>query len=205
MEYHPITNINNVSTSLASILSYDLEYIKTHLNANLSWGNCTGNLTPKFYQFDELHSLALIGDLVSAGYEINKVTLSTINSNSTKIIQNSINSNKIYNASIIIPLDTEGLSDYLWFDPSYVTRENIKSLPVLHKEHGNKIIQGSCTIGKGIPILVKHQNHWAAINNIQSRSFDFVEVTLHNNPAYIEIKNYLGAYSGNNPGIGPMS
>ena len=197
--------MNNASISLASILSYDLEYIKTHLNTNFSWGNCTGSLTSKFYQFDELHSLALVGDLISAGYGINKIIVSTINPNSTKIIRNSINVNEIYNASIIIPLDAEGLANYLWYNPKYITRENIKLLPALYKEHDNKIIEGSRVIEKGIPVLVKHQNHWAAISNKQSRSFDFVEITLHNNPDYMEIKNYLSAYSGNNPGIGPMS
>jgi hypothetical protein len=206
MEYYPITN-NDVSASLASILAYDLEYIKTHPNANLAWGNSTGNLSPKFYQFDELYSLALIGELISAGYELSKVVLSTINTGSTKIIQNSdyINVDKIYNASIIIPLDSESTANYVWYDPNYITQDNIKSLPALRKEHGNKIVEGSCPIGKGIPVLVKHQCHWAAVSNKRDKSFDFLQVVLSNNPTYDELKNYFGAYSGNKPVIGPRS
>jgi|LauGreDrversion4_2_1035121.scaffolds.fasta_scaffold14538_6 hypothetical protein len=205
MQSYTITNIDNVSAHIASVLSYDLEYIKSHNNPNFAWGNCTGNLSPKFRQYDELYSLPLIGELLSTGYEIDRAVLSTVNSNSTKIIQNSdyTDVNNMYNASIIVPLN--GTANYLWYNSIYITQDNIRSLPMLRKEYGNKIVEGSCVIENTIPLLIKHQCHWAAVNNKQDTSFDFLQIVLSNNPTYEEIKTYLGAYSGNSPVIGPRS
>lgn len=185
--------INTDTSQLSSLLANDLAYLKSHANPNLSWGNCTGNLSPKFNQYDELSTLPVFGELLSAGYEINKVVLSTIKPNCTKIIQNSdyINVDEIINTSIIIPLDVDSIATYVWYDSNYITQHNIRSLPLLRKEHGNKVVEGSCVIGNGCLLLVKHQNYWAAISNKQDRDFNFLQISLSNNPGYDELKIIL--------------
>lgn len=86
---YSIQNSNNLSSKLEELLANDLEYIKSHSNTNYSWGNCTGNLSSKFRQYDELDLLPVFSDLLSYGFDIASVILSTLKPNSTKIIQNS--------------------------------------------------------------------------------------------------------------------
>lgn len=202
---YPIQNSNKLSIRLEELLAYDLEYIKSHNNLNYQWGNCTGNLNLKFRQYDELDLLPVFGELLSAGFDITSAVLSTLKANSKKIIRNNNHLCELTNTSIIIPMGSSQTANYIWYSPTYITEHNIRSMPMLRKEHGDKIIDRSYIIEKSTPLLVKHQNHWAAINNKQDIDFDFLQITLSSNPKYEEVKNYLGAYSGSNPGIGPKS
>lgn len=202
---YSIQNSNNLSSQLEELLADDLEYIKLHNNSNYSWGNCTGNLSSKFRQYDDLELLPVFSDLLSAGFDIASAVLSTLKPNSTKIIQNSNYLTGLTNASIIIPIGSNQTANYVWYHPTYIKQHNIRSLPILRKEHGGKIIDGSCVIEKGTPLLVKHQNYWAAVSNKQDSDFNFLQLSLSNNPEYEEVKNYLGKYSGSSPGTGPRS
>ena len=202
---YSIQNSNNLSNQLEELLAYDLEYIKSHDNTNYHWGNYTGNLSAKFRQYSELDLLPVFGELLSAGFDITDVVLYTLKANSIKAIRNINYLSELTNTSIIIPVGSTHSATYVWYNTSYITEHNIESLSMLYKEHGNKIIDGSCIIEKDTPMLVKHQNHWAAINNKQNSDFNFLQITLRGNPEYEEVKNYLGINSGNNPGSGPKS
>jgi hypothetical protein len=202
---YSIQNSNKLSNQLEELLAYDLEYIKSHNNPNYHWGNCTGNLSSKFRQYNELDLLPVFSELLSAGFDITDAVLFTLKTNSIKTIRNINYLGELTNASIIIPIGSIHSANYVWYNTTYITQHNIESLPMLHKEHGNTIIDGSCIIEKDTPVLVKHQNYWAAINNKQDSDFNFLQITLRGNPEYEEVKNYLGMYSGNNPGSGPKS
>jgi hypothetical protein len=202
---YSIQNSNNLSSQIEELLAHDLEYIKSHNNSNYSWGNCTGNLSSKFRQYDDLELLPVFNELLSADVDIVSVVLSTLKPSSTKIIQNTNYLGELTNASIIIPIGFNQTANYVWYNPAYITQHNIRSLLVLRKEHGNKIIDGSCVIENGYPLLIKHQNYWAAVSNKQDNDFDFLQISLSNNTSYEEVKTYFGVYSGSNPGTGPKS
>lgn len=202
---YSIQNYNKLSNQLEELLADDLEYIKSRNNTN-HWGNCTANLASKFRQYNELDLLPVFSELLSAGFDIADAVLFTLKTNSIKPTRNINYLGELTNTSIIIPIGSMHSANYIWYSIDYNTQHEVSSLlPKLHKEHGNKIIDGSCVIEKGTPVLVKHRNQWESINNKQDNDFDFLRITLRGNPAYEEVKNYLGIYSGNNPGSGPAS
>ena len=55
-------------------------------------------------------------------------------------------------------------------------------------KEGNKIIEESCVIENACLLLVKHQNYWASISNKQQCDFDFLQISLSNNPLYDQVK-----------------
>lgn len=202
---YSIQNSNKLSSRLEELLAYDLEHIKSQNNSNHYWGNCTDNLGSKFRQYDELDLLPVFGELISAGFDVSDAVLVTLKANSRKLIRNINYLGELTNTSIIIPLGSVCTATYVWYSQTYITEHNIESLPILHKEHGDKIVHGSYIIKKETPVLIKHQNHWALINNKADSNFDFLQISLRGNPEYEEVKNYLGMYSGINPGSGPKS
>jgi hypothetical protein len=191
MQSLQIRNADALCNTLRPLLNDDIEYLKLHPNPKFQWGNVSNSMSAKFNQFDELLTLPVFDKLAEHGFQIDKVFLYYIKPMTTKILLNAdISTKTLTKASILIPIDYTPTSRFVWYNPDYVTEQHtMGDIPMLFKEHGPKVIQGSQVFELGTPLLIEHNNKWAGIANKDNpNQFVFLELTLKGNPEYEQLK-----------------
>jgi hypothetical protein len=190
MQFKLIPNANILCSTLKTLLADDIEYLKTHPNPKYQWGNHSSNMCAKFNQFDELFTLPVFDQLPGSGYQLDKVFLYYIKPMTTKILVNiDVDTKKLNNFSILIPIDYTPSSIYVWYSSDYVKpHHTMADIPTLFKEYGTKVVAGVTSFKEETPMIVENKNNWSGISNKDNpNQFVFLELTFKGNPTYNDV------------------